>query len=393
MKRPAKGIVLLALIALSIGAVKSTYGEAPVSRAAPSDPFHALLALSRDLGPMPNSQTVSFPAVLHIPFTAGRANSAAALYDPKSQSFDQYQSPHQWANRSSGLTRAALSARAFLTRRGIATSWQPGSGWLSVSGPARTIDRVFKVGVRDYSARSGRRYYASPTDPVIPSGLVDALAGAGHISNYPARQTSVIPVGGLRPSDLLAAYNIGPLRARGYNGAGETIAFIEIDGFSQGDLDAFTQHFKLPAMHPRIAAGGSLSNVEGEADLDLQVAHEIAPRARLVVYNCGSPCSETDILQTESEAVQSNPRGIISISLGGCETGEGSQGVHAESNVFTQADALGESVFVASGDSGAYTCLDEDWGAAPSPRYIGVSSPCIGPGCYGSGRDLAQSAA
>jgi kumamolisin len=78
--------------------------------------------------------------------------------------------------------------------------------------------------------------------------------------------------------------------------------------------------------------------------------------------------------------VQANPRGIISMSLGGCETAEGSSTVHAEGNVFAQADALGESVFVASGDSGAYSCLDQDWGASPSPEYIGVSSPASEPG-------------
>jgi kumamolisin len=34
---------------------------------------------------------------------------------------------------------------------------------------------------------------------------------------------------------------------------------------------------------------------------------------------------------------------------------------------------------VASGDSGAYTCLQQDWSASPSPQYIGVSTPASEP--------------
>ncbi|MBV9278551.1 MAG: S53 family peptidase [Chloroflexi bacterium] len=59
---------------------------------------------------------------------------------------------------------------------------------------------------------------------------------------------------------------------------------------------------------------------------------------------------------------------------------EGSQSTAAEAGVFARADALGETVLVASGDSGAYTCINQDWGATPSPQYISVSSPASGPG-------------
>ncbi|MBV9281676.1 MAG: S53 family peptidase, partial [Chloroflexi bacterium] len=153
----------------------------------------------------------------------------------------------------------------------------------------------------------------------------------------------------------------------------------EIDGFKQADLNAFAQHFSLPSMTPTLAAGSSDLKVEGEAELDLEVAHEIAPGARLVVYNCSLTCSTSDMLNLETRAVQATAHGIISISLGGCESAEGSSAVQAENNVFAQADALGESVLVASGDSGAYTCLEQDWGGAPSPQAIGVSAPASEP--------------
>ena len=46
-----------------------------------------------------------------------------------------------------------------------------------------------------------------------------------------------VPLGGLTPTDLLAAYDITPLRKVGLDGTGMTIVFYEIDGFKQADLD------------------------------------------------------------------------------------------------------------------------------------------------------------
>jgi kumamolisin len=320
---------------------------------------------------------VAFLASLRDPAVRQHATDLAALYDPRSPAFEHYKTPAQWVRRFAPMQHTVRSVQAFLSREGVAASWQPGTDWLTIGGPARAIESVFRVGIHGYISRSGRQFYAAPRNPVVPSPLA-AVLRAGRISSYTNLRPSILPVDGLRPADLLKAYDVSPLRARGFNGRGETIVFIEIDGYRQSDLDAFTQHFGLSAARPTIADGGRLSNVEGEADLDLEVAHEIAPAARLVVYDCGT-CSDSALAQIESEAVRANPRGIISISLGGCEAAEGSTDVRAESSVFAQADALGETVLVASGDSGGFTCLQQDWGATPSPQYIGVSSPASSP--------------
>jgi kumamolisin len=364
---------------LVIGAVRTAAPNAPAARAAAQDPFHALLAHSRDLGPLPQGQRVSLVALLRDPAVRRQAAKLSAIYNRKSPAFRRYPTLAQWVDGSASLRRTVGQVQDVLSRAGLAVSWKPGNDWLAVSGPARAVEREFRVRVHGYvNPSSGRRYYAALHTPIVPRSVASMLS-AGRIFSYPDRVADILPVEGLRPTDLLTAYDIGPLRARGFNGSGVTIAFIEIDGFRQSDLDSFTQHFGLAAAHPTTDVSAPFLKVEGEADLDLQVAHEIAPKARLVVYDCSSSCSDSDLLQLESQAVQANPRGIISISLGGCETAEGSSEVQAESSSFAQADALGETVLVASGDSGGYTCLEQDWGAAPSPQYIGVSSPASGP--------------
>jgi kumamolisin len=212
------------------------------------------------------------------------------------------------------------------------------------------------------------------------------VAAAGHLSSYgdvtfrsSLRPSRLVPANGLTPGDVLTAYDIRPLRAKGFDGSGQTIAFIEIDGYHQSDLNDFTDHFNLPPMHPRIKYGSRLHDVSGETELDMEVAHEIAPGARLLLYNCTSDCSDTDIASVETAAARDNPGGVISVSLGGCEVAEGSADAHAESSAFDQADALGESVLVASGDSGAFECLTQNWGAAPTSDYVGLACPACAP--------------
>lgn len=371
----------LLLIVLAAGPFLATRAAFPATVAPAAGtaaaPFPSLLAHSRDLGPVTSSQTVTFLAVLRNPSARRQAAELAAIYSPHSRLFGHYKNAqHPGAG---ALAHDVGFARAFLRRAGLTVSWEPGSEWLLVRGGARAVERVFRVRVHAYIASSGLHYYAAARDPRIPGPLRAVITGAGHIWSYPDRRPSIIPVAGLRPLDLLRAYDINPLRSRGLTGKGVTIAFVEIDGFRQADLNAFTQHFSLPAMHPTIAAGLPISKVQGEAELDLEIAHEIAPGARLVVYNCGPVCTNNQMLQVESQAVSGSSRGIISISLGGCEKAEGAQSVQAENSTYARAAALGETVLVASGDTGAYTCLQQNWGAAPSPRYVGVSSPASEP--------------
>jgi kumamolisin len=108
--------------------------------------------------------------------------------------------------------------------------------------------------------------------------------------------------------------------------------------------------------------------------------HAIAPAAKLVLYNCPGNCTDPQFNATVAAAVRDTPHGIISMSLGGCEKDSTAGGIAATNAPLDQADALGESVFVSSGDSGAFTCLTQDWGAAPTSRYQGASSPATAPG-------------
>jgi subtilase family serine protease len=88
--------------------------------------------------------------------------------------------------------------------------------------------------------------FVLPPPPLGPSGPTPDLQGSG-------------PDGFFDPSDLQTAYSIGSLLAKGYTGAGQTIAVIDAyddpdlvstgsSGFSTSDLEAFSSEFGLPSM-------------------------------------------------------------------------------------------------------------------------------------------------
>src|SRR5205814_7519168 len=92
----------------------------------------------------------------------------------------------------------------------------------------------------------------------------------------------------------------------------------------------------------------------GEAVLDLENAHEIAPKAKLVAYLAGAQFTFLD--RAFDQLVTDKLGSIISESLGVCEPGTSSSHRTAYSSIQDRALAQGMTHFVASGDSGAYTC-------------------------------------
>ena len=131
---------------------------------------------------------------------------------------------------------------------------------------------------------------------------------------------------GLTPTSARSVYGIDPLSGQRVTGQGENIAMVEFAQFDQSDLDGFDQQFNLPDVTPRTVDvdGGATdddpSSVAG-ANLDLEVAHEIAPGAGLLDYNAPQSTSSGadtfgDVLDRITAGGQAR---IVSDSWGSCE--------------------------------------------------------------------------
>lgn len=270
--------------------------------------------------------------------------------------------------------------------RGLDVRWQPGADWAIVAGPAERLSEAFDVPIHDYRGRRGQVFYASPRQPASPVALRHDVTGVGRILSYLPHRTALpaprpldVPRPGLTPQHLLTTYNATPLVKAGYTGKGATIVFFGFDGYDQRDLDMFADTSGLPRFTPEVI-GGPLSEAHGETAMDLQVAHAIAPDARLVVVNArptveGSGAFEK-IGRMFDDAARRYPGSVWSLSIGwGCEALVTAADVAPVRSALANAHRRGIAVFDASGDNGGLECKGgEDWSAPPGPDDVGVDT-------------------
>ncbi|KUI44143.1 peptidase S53 [Mycobacterium sp. IS-1590] len=339
------GAALLFTAALLIAASGACASRTP---AVITGPYAALLASSTDLGP-------SRSADAQLTVTLGGPERPAALMG--------------WADA-----------------RDLWVRWRPGDAWAIVEGTAGDLARAFGIPVRDYRSPKGEEFYASPEQPAIPAELRDDVTAVGRVMSYtPYRMKRPdfvpldVPKGGLTPDGLLSAYNATPLADAGFTGAGATIVIFAFDSVEQEDLDLFADTSGLPRFTPEIV-GGKPSEVHGETAMDLQVAHAIAPDARLVVVNA-RPTVEGDgsyekLGRLFEQVDRDYPGAVWSLSIGwGCEAFVTAADLAPVEAALTAAQRRGTTAFDASGDTAGLECKGGDrWSAPPGPDDIGVDA-------------------
>ncbi len=269
-------------------------------------------------------------------------------------------SPAQYATDFGPDPALARSAVAVLTARGLHATWQPGSSLIAADGPATAAALLLGIDIENYRLADGTTFYASVDEPRIPSRLKAIVSSVTGLDSYRQTRTFAVRPGGLTPTDVLAFYNLNSLSDRGLDGAGQTILLPEIDDLPNlKDLNLFAAKFNLPPFDPLItikrdSTWGSPRRPQGEAVLDLEIIHEIAPKAKMVVYLSAPDFSHGD--RAFDQLVTDHLGSIISESLGACEAEvpSGHRDIYAA--VEDRAVAQGMSHFVATGDNGAYTC-------------------------------------
>lgn len=267
---------------------------------------------------------------------------------------------------------------------GLTVHWRHGDPWAILEGPPRVMARAFDVAVNDYRRTSGQVFYASPQQPAVPAQLSGEVADLGRILGYtpshegtPPSLPLDVPDGGLMPTQLLTAYNANVLASAGYSGRGQTVAVFAFDGVDQHDLDKFADWFKLPAFGLEVV-GGMPAERHGEAAMDVQMVHAIAPSARIVLVNA-RPTGEGDgayvkLGKLMEEVDRSYPGAVWSFSIGfGCDRLLSRADLAPVRSALARAHRNGTTAFVASGDLAGLECKGgHDWSDPPSPDDYGV---------------------
>jgi kumamolisin len=371
-------VVALALILLSACQSPLTTGTRQAQAAIPKPPPTLATAIRRasDLGPADRATTV------HLSFGLKVRNPdelTALLASGKTVS------PAEYATRYGPDPALVRRAMAALDTAVLHAAWQSPSSLIAADGPAPAAATFLKVNIESYQLPDGTRFYATLDQPQLPSELAAVTSNVSGLDDYRRARAYAVRPGGLIPVDVVSYYNIKPLRDAGLDGTGQTILLPEIDDLPNlNDLDKFASKFGLPAFGPlltlkRDPSWGTPEKPQGETVLDLEIAHSVAPNAKLVVYFSAPDFGHGD--RAFDQMVTDHGGSIISESLGTCETDAPSGARNVYASVQDRAIALGMSHFVASGDNGAYTCgVDQSpTGSFPStlPTVVTVGGTSV----------------
>ena len=363
MKLATALAVVLASLACAPSQASSPVGKAAVFSPAPSPPptLDAAIRHAVDLGPADATTIVSLSFGLTVRDPQRLAQLIASGHTV---------TPEAYAAEFGPDPAAVQAAVATLQGAGFRASWRPGSSVIAADGPAPLAAALLHVVIDSFRQADGTTFYAALAEPQIPPQLARLASNVSGQDNYRRAHSRAVRRGGLTPTDVLAFYNLKPLRQAGLDGTGQTIVLPEIDDLPNfSDLNKFAQEFGLPPFDAsnltvkRDPSWGTPLKPQGETVLDLEIIHEIAPGAKLVVYLSAPDFGHGD--RAFDQMVTDHLGSIISESLGACEPDTPSGHRNNYASVQDRAVAQGMSHFVASGDNGAFTC-GEDQGPAGS---------------------------
>jgi kumamolisin len=367
-----------------------------------TEPLAVAIKTSVRIGPLPGTTRLRLTLALQTRKTAELDSLVAAGRQVTPATYDADYGPDATTTRQ---------AERELRAAGLAVSAPRQAGVLDVSGTAAAIQRLFDVRIEQYAPKSGPHFYASLQRPHLGGALARAVSTVIGLDDY-SRSTDAAMIsqslngmpGGYSPTQVFDFYHFQPLMKAGLDGAGETVVFLEINKFQPSDLALYAKQFNLSPFNVTVrtsASFGSPGTDSGEPDLDIEIVHATAPDAKLIVYE--SDATSQGVMAAYAAMVSANPGAIISDSIGGCEAGGGAE-VHATDSFLRHFAATGGSMFVAAGDSGAFTCQRTEpvtqWNPAKQspnvlqpaddPYVTAVGGTSIFPGAGGTyGRELA----
>jgi kumamolisin len=331
------------------------------------------LANAKGLGELASDTQISMAFVLPLRNQGELPELLRRIYDPTDPLYGHYLTHQEFTDRF-GPTQADYDAvTAYARSLGFTVSGtHPGRTLLDVTGPSGIVESAFNLHLKQYQAPTGRKFYAPDNDPEVTDTIASKIVGVVGLDNSAVWRAhnhvvpaSVIaqagplqigsgPNGGLSPKDILTAYNLNGVTA---NGSGQTLGLFELDGYKSSDVASYVSNFGLPSIPlTNVLIDGSSGSAGSGADevtLDIELQIALAPGAsKIIVYE--GPNSFTGLVDTYDRIATDNLAKQISTSWGLSEGEINSTFRNYENAAFVNMAAQGQSIYAASGDSGAY---------------------------------------
>jgi subtilase family serine protease len=301
----------------------------------------------------------------------------AAQLSPSSPSYHQWLTPEQFGARfglsSSDLTKVS----AWLTSQGFAiTSVARSSTFITFSGTVAQAQQAFGASIHTVSL-NGEQHITNLTEVALPSaiaGVVNSVTGLDDFKLKPHSRGRSVPIDSskplytqtvngvtshfLSPADWYTIYDVNPLLTAStpINGSGVTIAVMGQTDIIPAQVAAFRTAAGLPAKAPTLQLvpgsvdpGISAGDVD-EAQIDVEWSGSAAQGATILYV------FSTDVFNSLAYAIDNKVAPIVTISYGLCEAGWGTATLSSDNLMLAQANAQGQTVMSAAGDSGATDC-------------------------------------
>jgi hypothetical protein len=248
-------------------------------------------------------------------------------------------------------------------------------------------------------------------DPTINSGLSPSgiayqnVEGTNYLAFTDASSDTYTVAGELplfsgqaSPAQLRDTYGIDSISFAGPrgttvtgDGSGQTIAIVEegVDPTLGADLNTFDRFFGIPAppsfqVVDQNGVATQNDDIIGEASLDVEWAHAVAPGTSIIVYNAAyEPDNPTVSFENLIEAMQQASKlpgvSVVTLSYGEPESSVAAAGLN-EQSLDSDFTTPGVTFLAAAGDSGIYGDSGDEIAAnypAASPNMVSVGGTSI----------------
>lgn len=321
-----------------------------------------------------------------------QAEFAARAMQIPGATYHRYLSRAQFVARYAATDATIARVQAILRALGYTpTTVFPNHLAIQAVAPVGTIEQTLQTTLerRTLKGRTGIVATRAPTLPASLAGLVRGFGGLDSLTHAkPLAVASVTgrsttrPVAGATlvggtpgdylPADFESFYDVLPLVHAGLSGRGTTIGIVTLNDFKPSDAYLFWQQIGLNVSPTRITKvdvdGGLTASTnnpdgEGETDLDVEESGAIAPDANERVYIAPN-LTNANFVDGFEAAASENIADTVSSSWGQPEldffynVATGQIGdlflLEAFHDVFLEMALQGQSLFIASGDSGSF---------------------------------------
>jgi subtilase family serine protease len=305
-------------------------------------------------------------------------------HTPGSASYHQWLTPQQFGERFGPADTDIQAAVGWLKSHGFSvTRVTMSKGLVEFSGTAGQLREAFHTQIHQYSIE-GKSHYANANELSIPAALAPLVRGISPLNNF--RAQPYLEVAGpalyspatkkttplwtapnqfgtanpyeylVAPEDFATQYDLAPLYQAGVNGTGQTIGIINESNIDISLVNTYRQLFNLPGNPPQVVIDGddpgALEGVDTEAYLDVEVSGGVAPNATVNLYISNGSDLQDSLTLAALRAIEDNQASVLSVSFGECEGFLGTAGNQLWAGLWEQAAAQGQTVLVATGDSG-----------------------------------------